>query len=128
MTTLTRRCAAWLACCAILFAALAPSVSHAMAAGRGLTWMEICSTSGSKFINADGVQIDAGNLDDDTGSHFEHCPFCSTHAELPALLPGTGFSIPAADQVARLPRLYYQSPRPLAIWTRAQSRAPPRQS
>jgi hypothetical protein len=124
MPTSTRHLAAWLAFCAILFAALAPSVSHALASARGELMVEICSPAGSRFVDVNAAQTDAPAA----AAHFEHCPFCSTQGDMPAALPSTGFSIPLADSMPRLPRLFFQSPRPLSIWSPAQSRAPPVQT
>lgn len=121
---MTRLSAAWIACLAMLFAALAPSVSQAMSAAPGNTWTEICSIGGSKFVK---VASDAGDLSHHTksnGRHVEHCPLCATDTGSLALTPSAGFSIPLETQETH-PFLFFQSPRPLAIWTVAQSRAPP---
>ncbi|MES2323526.1 MAG: DUF2946 domain-containing protein [Pseudomonadota bacterium] len=116
MKNVTRRIAAWIACCAILFAALAPSISQAVTISQGGTWAEICSASGTRL-----VKIDAG----DTGLHFAHCPFCATHAAPLGLLPSAGFVLPLLETRESYPSLFYHAPRPLPIWTAAQSRAPP---
>jgi hypothetical protein len=120
MHTITRRFAAWIACFAILFAALAPSISHAMAAARGDAWTEICSTAGIKLVKADDP-ADA----QPASSHLEHCPFCATHPSSLSLLPGSAQSMPLLQGRDTHPSLFFQSPSPLAIWTLAQSRAPP---
>jgi hypothetical protein len=122
MKKVTRRFAAWLACCAILFAALAPSVSQAMAASFGGTWAEICSVGGAKL-----VKVVAGDPASDTQDmpHFEHCPFCATHAGSFALLPGASVGFPLLEPETGHPLLFFQAPSPLPVWTTAQSRAPP---
>ena len=120
MHTIIRRFAAWIACFAILFAALAPSVSHAMAAARGDTWTEICSAAGIKLVKADNP-----DNAEQTSKHLEHCPFCATHPSSVALLPGSAWSMPLLEGRDTHPSLFFQSPSPLAIWTLAQSRAPP---
>ncbi|WP_426104632.1 DUF2946 domain-containing protein [Massilia sp. TSP1-1-2] len=119
MNTITRRFAAWIACFAMLFAALAPSAAQAMAASRGDTWTEICSAAGVKMVKADGADAQQVSV------HLEHCPFCATHAPAIALLPGTASSMPLLKGRDTHPSLFFQSPSPLAIWTLAQSRAPP---
>ena len=126
MNTITRRFAAWIACCAMLFAALAPSISHAMSAARGDAWTEICSADGVKMVKAMDGQGDpaAGDVDKSSG-HLEHCPFCATHPSSVTLLPGSAWSIPIVVGHDRYPPLFFQSPSPLAAWTPAQSRAPP---
>ncbi len=109
----------------MLFATLMPSISHAVATARGVVWTEICSVAGTRLVKVDsgaGVVIDQS---DSAAVHVQHCPFCATHADGLAMLPSSRvvFSLPAA--AAPYPRLYYQSPHPLPVWTAAQSRAPP---
>lgn len=106
----------------MLFAALAPSIAHAMSASRGETWAEICSVAGTKF-----VKVDAGPVKQQT-LHLEHCPFCATHAGSYALPPQPRFSIALLDAPEAHPFLFFRSPRPLSVWTTAQSRAPPSQA
>lgn len=122
----TRRFAAWIACLAILFAALAPTLAHAVLASPGQSWAEVCSVSGARMVQVGG---DQGNMADPLSKqslHVEHCPFCATHAGAFAL-PGGGralsFALPATPQ--RHPTLFLQAPHPLPVWTTAQSRAPP---
>jgi hypothetical protein len=124
MKTITRRFAAWIACFAMLFAALAPSVSHAMSAARGDTWTEVCSAAGIKLVKAIDAQADTADADQ-APVHLEHCPFCATHPASVALLPGSAWSVPLIAGRDTYPPLFFQSPRRLAAWTPAQSRAPP---
>ncbi|MCL6484057.1 MAG: DUF2946 domain-containing protein [Janthinobacterium lividum] len=129
MTSFTRRCAAWIACFAILLAALAPSISHAVANAKqqsGSGWAEICSVAGIRFVQL--VQVDDGAADGKTGGkamQMEHCAFCSTHAGSIGLPPSPVLPLLVASGTAIFPALYYQSPSPLFIWSTAQSRAPP---
>ena len=127
MTLFTRRFAAWIACFAILLAALAPSISQAVANAKqesGSGWAEICSVAGIRF-----VQVDDGVADEKSGAkamQMEHCAFCSTHAGSVGLPPTSPMlPLPVASGTAIFPALYYQSPSPLFIWSTAQSRAPP---
>jgi len=127
MTLFTRRFAAWIACFAILLAALAPSISQAVANAKqesGSGWAEICSVAGIRF-----VQVDAGATDDGKSAgkamQMEHCAFCSTHAGSVGLPPSPIMPLHVASGTAIFPALYYQSPAPLFIWSTAQSRAPP---
>ncbi|MCM2566179.1 MULTISPECIES: DUF2946 domain-containing protein [Janthinobacterium] len=127
MTLFTRRFAAWIACFAILLAALAPSVSQAVANAKqesGSGWAEICSVAGIRFVQVD----DDGGADGKSGGkamQMEHCAFCSTHAGSVGLPPSPVLPLPVAGGTAIFPALYYQSPSPLFIWSTAQSRAPP---
>jgi hypothetical protein len=125
MRTITRRFAAWIACFAMLFAALAPSVSHALALSQGETWSEICSVAGKKFVKVGLDQGERGDTSSQDGLHLEHCPFCATHAGTLFLPTNAGLTIALIDTEATQPLLFLRSPRPLAIWTKAQSRAPP---
>jgi hypothetical protein len=101
LSKVTRRFTAWIACFAILLAALAPSISHAMAgAGSTSAWIEICSIAGTRFVPAD-----------DGGS--------------PGLPSNPLLTLPVIDGKPVLPSLYYQASRPLFAWASAQSRAPP---
>lgn len=129
MTLFTRRFAAWIACFAILLAALAPSISQAVANAKqesGSGWAEICSVAGIRFVQV--LQADDGAADETSGGkamQMEHCAFCSTHAGSVGLPPSPVLPLPVASGTAIFPALYYQSPSPLFIWSTAQSRAPP---
>jgi hypothetical protein len=125
MNKVTRRFAAWIACFAILFAALAPSISHAMAASFGETWAEICSVAGPKLVKVAIDETVSADPMSEKITHFEHCPFCATHGGSFALLSGSSISIPQLEPVSTHPFLFFQAPSPLPIWTSAQSRAPP---
>jgi len=122
---MTRHFAAWIACIAMLFAALAPSMSQAMAVMPGSTWTEICGMGGTQFVK---VTSAAGDVFDPTPSdvaHVDHCPLCATHADSFALPPTAGYFVPLIDTRETHPFLFFQSPQPLAIWHLAQARAPP---
>ncbi|TNC77688.1 DUF2946 domain-containing protein [Janthinobacterium lividum] len=127
MTLFTRRFAAWIACFAILLAALAPSISQAVANAKqesGSGWAEICSVAGIRFVQIDGLAADEKS--GGKAMQMEHCAFCSTHAGSVGL-PPTSPVLPllVASGTAIFPSLYYQSPAPLFMWSTAQSRAPP---
>ncbi|APW41463.1 DUF2946 domain-containing protein [Rhodoferax saidenbachensis] len=89
---LHRLWAGWLAALLVLFATLAPTVSHALALGNAMPGMEICTSSGPQTLPADSP---AGP---EAVKHLVHCPFClqsTDQAVLPAsavaylfLLPG----------------------------------------
>ncbi|WP_249936216.1 DUF2946 domain-containing protein [Janthinobacterium lividum] len=128
MTLFTRRFAAWIACFAILLAALAPSISQAVANAKqesGSGWAEICSVAGIRFVQVDND----GAADEKSGGkamQMEHCAFCSTHAGSVGLPPASPvLPLLVASGTAIFPALYYESPSPLFIWSTAQSRAPP---
>jgi hypothetical protein len=128
MTKSMHRLTVWIASFAILLAALAPSISHAVAAAQGVPngWMEICTIEGAKLVQIDDGQPSRSTPGKgDKATHFEHCPFCLSHAVSPALLPTADFTIPVVEGSAFLPLLFYQASHPLFAWTAAQPRAPP---
>jgi hypothetical protein len=117
--------AAWIACAAILLAALAPSISHAIAAEKSSmsAMHELCTADGIQLVEKSGHNQDH-HAPSDQAAHMEHCPFCLTNAASFALLPAT-FSLPVMSGSHILPSLFYASPRPLFAWASAQPRAPP---
>jgi hypothetical protein len=120
MTNFTRRLITWIACCTLLFGALAPSLAQAMSVARGEVWTEVCGASGVKLVKT-GVDP----LKQQT-AHLEHCPFCVTHADTYALPPpGASLRIATLVLPQGQPTLFLQAPHPLAVWSTAQSRAPP---
>jgi hypothetical protein len=86
--------AVWLAVCVAVFAALAPTVSHAIALANGnyTFQLDICSVPAYGPIDADNSQNSA---DSETGSKsalsLSHCPFCLHNTDRvappPTLLP-----------------------------------------
>ena len=94
---------------AIIFASLAPSISHAVAAqnGNNSFTQEICSSSGKKISiqvqTTKGQQLSVDfalkqspqestqpkNID----MHLEHCPFCGGHFSAAALPAGNSVII-----------------------------------
>lgn len=129
MNTVTRHVAAWIACIAMLFAALAPSIALAIPLSTGEPVMQICSVDGmaaaakvDKLAKADPAASKSSAADP---VHVKHCPLCVNHAGAMAFPPVANSSIVAMPAQAFYPDLFFQSPRPLAIWAAAQSRAPP---
>jgi hypothetical protein len=110
----------WIACLAILFGALAPTLSHAVdRAAPQVIVFPICSAAGHTM--ADIGLADAGLGTDP----LRHCPFCVDQHHAPGLLPQTPAAL-AAVGGAVLPLLFYQAPEPLFHWAATRSRAPPR--
>jgi hypothetical protein len=118
------RQATWLAIFAMLGLALAPTVSHALAAsGPGNPWAEICSVAGGKVVvaNASG----AAGSQAEAGTHLGHCPLCGQLGSAPALPVAESAGTLAPTGADFLPALFAQSPSPLFAWAAAQPRAPP---
>lgn len=91
-----RRLTAWLASLAVLFAALAPSVSMALSAARGgdSLLLEICSVAGDRSLDdraGDAGLRGTGGPALPLPAAHAHCPFC--------LLPPAWLGPPAASAV-----------------------------
>lgn len=104
--------------------ALAPTVSHALAASSpGNPWAEICSVAGGKVVVADAAGATGSQAE--AGTHLGHCPLCGQIGSAPALPvaeSAASFAIAGADL---LPALFAHAPSPLFAWAAAQPRAPP---
>ena len=95
---------------AIMFASLAPSISHALAAQQGINafTQEVCSTSGKKItiqaVTTKGQQLSTELSTKDADSrepagiqhHLQHCPFCANPST------DTAIQVPHAPIVAAL--------------------------
>jgi len=113
----------WIAALAIAMSALAPAVSQAVSMakhGEGFA-MEICSVDGSK------MQIDIQDDGQDVANQMKPCPYCFAQSVItPAFITSLTFAVPQA--LTLLPQLFYQSPKPLAVWVTPPSAAPPVQA
>lgn len=110
--------ATWVAVLAVLMAALAPALSHAM----GSSWVEICTVQGSKWVQVD----EGGDNGAPTSTHpFEHCPYCTLH--VPVLgIPPVPVTLPLLlAPTDEFPLAFLAAPRTLHAWVSAQPRAPP---
>lgn len=131
----------WMACFAILLNALAPTISHAMAAhdaGRAPATWEICRAPGST-VRTDGSHqlLTVGKFNQQLTAalmrkHADHesmamadCAYCLPHAGSFALLPAS-FDLAAISAGRALrPYLFYHAPRPLLALSAAPPRGPP---
>ena len=114
----------WIAVLAIAMSALAPAISQAVSlaqGGHGFA-MEICAVDGSKMqmnIQTEGQLDQAGQS--------QPCPYCLAQNSItPAF--NTNIKFGAPQSFAFLPQLFYQSPKPLAVWVTPPSAAPPVQA
>lgn len=73
MGTELHRRLAWLALCAVIFAAFAPSISKLLATSQGVTWIEICSTSGTKL---GALDLGTKKTPDAPIATDSHCGYC----------------------------------------------------
>ena len=113
----------WIVAIAIAMSALAPAVSQAVSLaqhGQGFA-MEICSADGAKMA----IHVEADNQE--VADQAQPCPYCFAQNSItPAF--NTNLTFAAPNSVALLPKLFYQSPKPLAVWVTPPSAAPPAQA
>jgi hypothetical protein len=113
----------WIAAAAIAMSALAPAVSQAVSLakhGQGFA-MEICSADGNK------IQISVQAYEQEVAEQGRPCPYCIAHAAITPVF-NTSLTFQAPQTLALLPALFYQSPKPLAVWVTPPSAAPPTQA
>ena len=113
----------WIAALAIAMSALAPAVSQAVSLakhGQGCA-MEICAVDGTK------LQVNIQDEEQTDLAEAQPCPYCIAHTAItPAF--NTNLTFQAPQTLALLPQLFYQSPKPLAVWITPPSAAPPTQA
>ena len=81
-----RRLSAWIAIFAMVLAALAPTVSRALARGAAgpVAWTEVCTASGVQWVDLDSAtSAVSGEPGGRQPAHnpLDHCPFCLLAAE-----------------------------------------------
>ena len=123
MNILQNRLVHWIATLAIAMSALAPAILQAASLakhGEGFT-MEICSADGNQ------LQISVQMDDQEVANQTQACPDCVAQSTItPAF--NTNLTFAAPNSFALLPRLFYQSPKPLTVWVTPPSAAPPTQA
>ena len=116
------RFATWMAILAMLASALAPAVSHAVAAWGGSTWQDICRSPDSRVTSGESGERDRlATLD----HAFEHCGYCALNLTALELPPTPSLALPNGLSDTP-PAAFFEAPRPLFAWSSAQPRAPPR--
>lgn len=100
---------------AVLFNALAPTVSHALSRTDSAQ-ADICTATVAMPGHAASDKLMKGMTD---------CGYCATHAGSFGLAPGALVALALLDTHEARPFLFYHAPHPLPVWTAPQSRAPP---
>jgi hypothetical protein len=113
----------WIALLAILFSALAPTVSHALAAANPAETVQICTVDGYKLVQL--PDADDGKAPLDLKHGMEHCAFCTLHGGGDAPLPHAVAALSLNPDRDTYPSLFYSAPRALHVWSVANPRAPP---
>lgn len=119
----TRRLATWIAVLAVLMAALAPAISHALASDGSSAWIEVCTAQGSRWLQADAERGEDSTPG--TGQTLKHCPYCNLHPNVLGIPPTPVMALPASESATAVPRAFLAAPHTLPVWTSAQPRAPP---
>jgi hypothetical protein len=118
-----RELASWIAVLAILMAALAPAISHALGTQGVASWTEVCTAQGSKWVQGDS---DAADGSVPAAEHaLEHCPYCSIHSSTIGIPAAPLLDLAAADLAHATPSAFLAAPHTLHAWLSAQPRAPP---
>lgn len=120
-----RRLPTWIAALAILLASLAPSLSHALGSAQAASWIEICTSQGSKWI---AEKTDDSPAAPTAGHVFEHCSLCSMHAPTLGLPPLPALRPLPIEGHGEFPPAFFAVPRTLYAWVSARPRAPPQLS
>jgi Protein of unknown function (DUF2946) len=107
----------------VVFASLAPAISHALQGQGALGWIEVCTAQGAKWINA-AADVDTQGPAPLAAHGLDHCPYCT--------LQGTALGLLAARAQGVLLALAFEAPRTdraaphgAVAWLAAQARAPP---
>jgi hypothetical protein len=121
----------WIACFAVLMNALAPSISHAMAAmNGGPATLEICRADGAAVAAAgqpDMLAADAPGKKNAGGKLglMADCGYCLPHGGSVGLTPSTITGLGLVKGHALRPFLFYRAPQPLLALSAAAPRGPP---
>lgn len=109
---------------AILFSALAPTVSHALnSIDVPSATLEICSVNGYKAVKA--PDSNSSKSPSTTEHGMEHCAFCATHGGAFALTSYHPLILAIVAGRDIYPPLFYAAPKSLHAWSAANPRAPP---
>jgi len=125
------RLASWIAIAAIMFSALAPTISYAFSSKSmpQTLWQELCTAQGTRLVANDAIpdsQFPIQPAQDKIGMHFEHCPYCFSHAGSVGLPPATAsFVFGATSQAVQLDESYIAPVLPLYYQSANPSQAPP---
>jgi hypothetical protein len=119
MTRARRQLVAWIACFAVLLGALAPSVSHALAASRGqaIGW-DICRADAGSASPAPVADLQK------QGRLMVHCAYCLPHGGSDAVLAAAP-ELGLVDGHSVQPFLFYHASEPLAALSAPSARGPP---
>jgi hypothetical protein len=125
LTRRTHRLTTWLAMLAMLWGALVPTLAQAAVASSGSQgWVEVCSASGVAWVRLDGSTQSPDSEQVPMSGALSSCAWCLTQGA--THLPPAPTTTVAPDLTpAAVPGVAFESILPWAVWSTAQSRAPP---
>jgi hypothetical protein len=125
-STFKGRLQSGLLACIMLFGALAPGISHALARMQGQTpvLMEVCTSQGMRVIVIAPAALPAQEQAPAV-VHLEHCKFCASGVvgappPFEPILPVLSNAVTRAE-----PERFLSAPRTPHIWRTGPARAPP---
>ncbi len=120
-----RTVSVWIALCAILLNAFAPSFTHAVQALSSApgSW-EICSSGnvGQAAVSGAIAKFSLAPAPAKSGA-MKHCPYCGPG--LAAVLPAPTLNLALSGRLGERPFLFYRAPKPLLALSAAAPRGPP---
>jgi Protein of unknown function (DUF2946) len=116
----------WMAGFAVLFAALAPTVSAALQGADVSGWGEVCTAQASQW-NGAGPDSQKRELPPTSIHIFEHCPYCSIHASGMGM-PPSGLLLSAISLSHAKQSYDVQTAPSRRLWSYALLRGPPQLS
>jgi hypothetical protein len=119
-----RRIWTWVAALAILWVALAPTISHAVQGRSGALWVEICSALGSKVVSVADLDGQPAAPASTLQHALDHCPYCALQFSA-AAPPASSVEVRLLPLQFAPPRIFLAAPYTLHAWHHAPSRAPP---
>jgi hypothetical protein len=120
-----RRLMLWIASWALLLAALAPALSQVLGRNSPHSWVEVCTSQGSVWLDSETGTPQQGKGGQPAQHLLDHCPYCSLHVPTLGLPPAVSLGVPAPLLPALLPPAFLHVARTAHVWVSAQARAPP---
>jgi hypothetical protein len=118
-----RRHAAWLVLAALVFGALAPSISRWRAATGGVAWVEVCSAAGTRTVR---VGTDEHASRDQVPGDDARCGYCLLAAQGALPVPTRAYLPPVRAELASPQASGAVLTCGAICWRPSQARAPPR--
>lgn len=116
----------WIAALAILWGVLASSFIAARGASTGQSWVEVCTSTGSKLVALSTLDVPHDDDSEMAGHAGDHCPYCRLEQDLPAIPHASAETLLADAFVHEVPAAFERHrPHHEAVWPAHRSRAPP---